>query len=231
MNMTERQAKLLTLVVENYIKTGVPVGSTFVVEEGRLDVSGATVRNEMRDLEESGYLTHPHTSAGRIPTEMGYRLYVEELCVSRPITKKDQDDIERSVHDLSEKKEKVKGIAKTVAKQVHNAVIVSFGGKSLYYTGISELFAHPEFKDYAATVEMSAIFDQCEDNIDAVFRAVQVDTPVALIGKQNPLGSACGLVGQRIGNKDLFLVLGPMRMDYQKTIGILQYVSGVCSTY
>ena len=77
--LTERQEHILGLVVRNYIETGVPVGSKFLVEHYDLDVSPATVRNELASLGELGYLTQLHTSAGRIPTEMGYRYFVQKL--------------------------------------------------------------------------------------------------------------------------------------------------------
>ena len=77
--MTDRQAFILKIIVEHYITHVEPVGSRFLVEEKGLDASGATARNEMRDLEQKGFLTHPHTSAGRIPTELGYQYYIEHL--------------------------------------------------------------------------------------------------------------------------------------------------------
>lgn len=77
--LEERQQKLLELVIEQYVATAEPVGSRFLVEVGGLDWSEATVRNELRTLEEAGYLTHPHTSAGRIPTIDGYRFYIDTI--------------------------------------------------------------------------------------------------------------------------------------------------------
>src|ERR1051326_152427 len=74
-DLSERQRRILRLVVEEYVTTGQPVGSKGLVERGDVDVSPSTVRNEFAALEEQGLLTHPHTSAGRVPTERGYRLY------------------------------------------------------------------------------------------------------------------------------------------------------------
>jgi len=79
MALSARQQYILKLIVGDYISAGVPIGSKFVVEKHNIGVSSATVRNEMAILEEQGYLTHPHTSAGRIPTEAGYRYFVEKL--------------------------------------------------------------------------------------------------------------------------------------------------------
>src|SRR5689334_3152035 len=74
-----RSQAILRAVIEDYVATAVPVGSQSLVERYRLDVSSATVRNVLAELELEGYLTHPHTSAGRIPTDDGYRWYVESI--------------------------------------------------------------------------------------------------------------------------------------------------------
>ena len=81
--LTGRQSELLALVIEEYVATGQPVGSSYLVERGGLSVSPSTVRNELAELEARGLLTHPHTSAGRVPTEQGYRLYAGGLVASQ----------------------------------------------------------------------------------------------------------------------------------------------------
>src|ERR671937_1538400 len=84
--LTERQRTLLMRVVEEYVATGQPVGSRALVERLGLRFSPSTVRYELAELERLGLLTHPHTSAGRLPTESGYRMYVDEL-LARPESK------------------------------------------------------------------------------------------------------------------------------------------------
>src|SRR6516164_6749090 len=81
--LSERQLEVLARVVEEYVATSIPVGSKVLVERAGFDVSSSTVRAELAELERRGLLTHPHTSAGRVPTEAGYRLYVDEL-LERP---------------------------------------------------------------------------------------------------------------------------------------------------
>lgn len=81
--LTGRQSELLALVIEEYVASGQPVGSRYLVERGGLSVSPSTVRNELAELEARGLLTHPHTSAGRVPTEQGYRLYAGGLLASQ----------------------------------------------------------------------------------------------------------------------------------------------------
>src|SRR5436305_6391020 len=77
--LSPRQRDILAHVVREYVATGQPVGSKYLVERAGLAVSASTVRNEMAELEARGFLTHPHTSAGRVPTERGYRFYADEL--------------------------------------------------------------------------------------------------------------------------------------------------------
>ncbi|NLI88863.1 MAG: heat-inducible transcription repressor HrcA [Epulopiscium sp.] len=86
MNMNERKIKILEAIIHDYIKTGEPVGSRTISKKYDLGVSSATIRNEMADLEEMGYIAQPHTSAGRIPSDLGYRLYVDKLMQYPKIT-------------------------------------------------------------------------------------------------------------------------------------------------
>ena len=79
MELDERKLKILQAVIKNYLETGEPVGSRTISKFTDLNLSSATIRNEMADLEELGYIVQPHTSAGRIPTDKGYRLYVDTM--------------------------------------------------------------------------------------------------------------------------------------------------------
>lgn len=217
--MDERQAQLLTLIIENYIETAEPVGSKFLVSTASLDMSGATVRNEMHDLEEAGYLTHPHTSAGRIPTEAGYRYYVENILQSSVSRKTDEDRL-----SSIEEKEGVKGVARYVAEITENAVIVAFGSDSLYYTGISYLFGQPEFRDAALVVSMSRIFDHCERSMEGLYEISEREPVTVLIGKDNPLGDACSTIITKQGGCNLFACIGPLRMQYEKSIRLAKAI-------
>jgi heat-inducible transcriptional repressor len=96
--LTDRRQAVLGLVVRQYIATATPVGSKAIVEQYGLDVSPATIRNEMAYLEEQGYLTHPHTSAGRVPTEKGYRYFVERLMGEAELPLTEQRTIRHQFH-------------------------------------------------------------------------------------------------------------------------------------
>jgi len=90
MELSERQLQILQAVVDDYVQNAEPVGSRSISKKCGLGVSPATIRNEMADLEEMGYLTHPHTSAGRIPSDKGYRLYVNELMKKKSLSAKEK---------------------------------------------------------------------------------------------------------------------------------------------
>ena len=79
MHLDERKMKILKAIIQNYLETGEPVGSRTISKYTDLKLSSATIRNEMADLEEMGYILQPHTSAGRIPSDKGYRLYVDQM--------------------------------------------------------------------------------------------------------------------------------------------------------
>ena len=77
--LTDRKKRILKAIIKTYMETGEPVGSRTISKDADLNVSSATIRNEMSDLTDMGYIVQPHTSAGRIPSDKGYRLYVDEL--------------------------------------------------------------------------------------------------------------------------------------------------------
>ena len=96
--LTPRQRTVLGLVVREYVKSAVPVGSRTLVDSYGLEVSTATVRSELAHLEEMGYLTHPHTSAGRVPTHEGYRYFVERLIGDVALPLQEQRTIVHQFH-------------------------------------------------------------------------------------------------------------------------------------
>jgi len=99
MDLTERKLKILQAIIADFIRTAEPVGSRTISRNYDLGVSPATVRNEMSDLEEMGYLTHPHTSSGRVPSEKAYRLYVNEMMGKKELTSAEKDEIARKLHE------------------------------------------------------------------------------------------------------------------------------------
>ncbi len=94
-SLEERKQKILQIVIHYYIRTGKPVGSETIIEHNKLEVSPATVRNILAALEKEGFLTHPHTSSGRVPTDKGYRFYVDSLMQLQQLTQEEEQRIEK----------------------------------------------------------------------------------------------------------------------------------------
>ena len=123
MDLTERKKQILKRVVEDYIAAAEPVGSKALAEEMGGSVSSATIRNEMADLEELGYILQPHTSAGRIPSDKGYRFYVDHLMEEK---NREVDDMKQFVIEHTEKMEQVlQKVAKVLAANTNYATMVS----------------------------------------------------------------------------------------------------------
>ncbi len=121
MSLDDRKLEVLRAIVEDYVKTREPVGSKALVERHQLGVSSATVRNDMAVLEEEGYIRQPHTSAGRVPTDAGYRLFVDRLTRIKPLTPAERRAIERfmiGVVDLDDVVHRTVRLLATLTRQV-----------------------------------------------------------------------------------------------------------------
>jgi heat-inducible transcriptional repressor len=124
--LTERRESLLGLVVDEYVATALPVSSRALVSRHRLGVSPATVRNELAKLEDEGYITHPHTSAGRVPSDRGYRYYVEVLMTEEPLQRDEARTIAHQFHQAERNLDEWLTLAAAVlASAVTNAVVVT----------------------------------------------------------------------------------------------------------
>ena len=108
--LDERKQKILHAIIQNYLETGEPVGSRTISKYADLGLSSATIRNEMSDLEEMGYIIQPHTSAGRIPSDMGYRFYVDQLM------KEKEQEVTEMKELMIQRQDKMELVLKQMAK-------------------------------------------------------------------------------------------------------------------
>lgn len=147
MEMNERKMKILKAVIQNYLDTGEPVGSRTISKYTDLQLSPATIRNEMSDLEEMGYIIQPHTSAGRIPSDAGYRLYVDDMMKAKEQELNEKESELNKREDLLFKKvdrveEMLQNVAKTLAVNTNYATMVAAPvkkGRTIKFIQISQL--------------------------------------------------------------------------------------------
>lgn len=228
-----RKDTLLKLIIEDYIQTAEPVGSKQLLVRHGLDVSSATIRNEMAFLEQEGFLRQPHTSAGRVPTEKAYLYYLQQLTSQgsprvQPVTM-------HSAHEAEETfDESLRCIAKRLVELSGETAIVAGDHRFGYYIGVSNLLTKPDFNDLELLRTVSAMVDQFDEAVMHVYDRVQEET-VVFIGSDNPFGHHMTtiLVKYQIdgGPEGLLGLVGPLRMNYARNISLLNQARDVINTY
>ena len=224
--MDQRKEEILFTIIKEHIKTGAPVGSNILVENYNLGVSAATVRHEMADLEDEGYIRQPHTSAGRVPTERAYHLFIRGLREKKP-DEAEKDYINKAVAGKEEAN--YKNTAKVLAKLSGNAVFWAFHRHNVYYTGVSDLLRQPEFRASDLIYDISAIIDRLDEIIDRNFDKIAMGVQI-LIGTKNPFSGFCSTITAKYKQGDhtgLLGIIGPLRMDYAKNQALLKYIYGL----
>lgn len=226
--LTSRQKQLLCLIINDFVNTAEPVGSSSLVNKYKLKMSPATIRSEMAELEKRGYLVKPHTSAGRVPSEKAYEYFVEkhlEYHKSIKLEKVIEELLKKAVYEQA-----IKNTAKLLSQLSGQAVIVGFKFNHAYYTGLSNLFRHPEFQEYGQVVNLTAMIDRMDDMLAQLFDEVKDEVGI-FVGHKNPFGSQTSLVISRFRYEDrepgVIALLGPIRMDYSKSYSLIKQAKEV----
>ena len=229
MRMDTRQEQLLVHIMDEYVRGKEPVGSKLLAGKYRLDVSPATIRNDMAILEEEGYITQPHVSAGRIPTEKAYRYWIQHAAL--PELDEDESSLYERTWSQDKRDEAIKLIAQSLVDYADNAVVVAFNPYEFYYTGLSALFRQPEFEEQGYTVSMAHVIDHLDGILEKLVEKINQRT--VLIGRDNPFGKMCGFVGTniRIGSQNGCMgILGPQRMDYPMNMSRMQAIGALVNS-
>lgn len=234
--LTDRQHTLLMTLIDEYVRSATPVASQNLAGKGNLQVSPATIRNELMELEEAGYLSQPYTSAGRIPTERAWRAYITEIqqrMADAPArhSAADAEKLREVVHDQqrTDVETLLKETAKMLAELLDEAIIVGFSPRDVYTTGLSHLFRQPEFLEIRDVIEISALVDRLDEIVERVFTRASQD-PAVLLGSENPLGESCSLIVTAYDvphqhAHGVVAALGPVRQPYGEHLSLLQYAT------
>lgn len=224
--MTERQKQILSAIIEQYAEVAVPVGSSLLAKV--FSVSSATIRAEMAELERLGYIRQPHTSAGRIPTDKGYRYYVNSLApddaAGQPERRAERALTARVQHGgLPERT--IRNAVDTLVELTHNLGLATIGNQ-LYMSGLSNLFGQPEFM-HGGQVQQVA---QLLDNLEPWLREAAPNEPLSVyIGAENPIGRAAGvsLIISRFrspfSDHSYIGTLGPTRQSYRDVMALVAH--------
>ena len=230
MEITERQKAILCQIIEEYAETASPVGSVTLAK--LFGVSPATIRAEMARLEAFGLIAQPHTSAGRVPTDAGYRFYVNNLEVEDeqlPALQKGTHVLEVRVGAQSRADAAIRGAVDALVELTGNLGLATIDGQ-LYLAGMSRLFNQPEFVDNRRVQAVAKLLD----NLEPWLREAAPGEPLNIfIGHENPIGrnSEVSLVVSKFrspySDRSYIGVLGPTRQNYSKVMALVRHAGNM----
>ena len=245
MNLSKRQEGILFAIIEEYAEVATPVGSVTLAK--LFNVSSATIRAEMARLEEYGYIAQPHTSAGRVPTDAGYRYYVNALA-EQPEKIADLEQL-RGVHDdkplersnrvlevrISSQERAdyaIRGAVDSLVELTGNLGLATIGDQ-LYMSGIARLFTQPEFLDNQRVQAVAKLLD----NLEPWLREAAPGQPLNIfIVQENPIGktSQVSLIISRFrspySDRSYIGVLGPTRQNYARVMSLVRQAGTMLET-
>ncbi len=228
--ITHRQAKVLACIVKIHSETGKPIASKELIDKGFFDVSGATLRNEMQALEEAGLITHPHTSSGRIPTDEGFRYFVNQLMDHVELSMKEQQELRKEIIKLQAVNTEIgRRLVKMLAMHSSQAsfAILPEGVSSV---GLSNILNNDQLLP-EDTQEIARFFDDLDDYADQIIADYSDKQPQTFIGKELTLskGSDYSMIVSGVklpsGKKGVIGLIGPKSMKYPKNISLMEYIT------
>ena len=224
--MTQRQQLILNSIIEQYAEVASPVGSSLLAKV--FGVSSATIRAEMAELERLGMIMQPHTSAGRIPTDKGYRLYVNAITENTDQispARRAEKVLAARVQGGGVPERTIRNAVDTLVELTHNLGIATIGNQ-LYMSGLSNLFGQPEFVGGNQVKQIAGLLD----NLEPWLREAAPNEPLSVyIGRENPIGRSAGatLIISRFrspfSDHSYIGVLGPTRQQYRDVMSLVRH--------
>jgi heat-inducible transcriptional repressor len=238
--MNSRQELILGSIIREYVDSAVPVSSSLLVEKYDFGLSPATIRSEMLELESEGYLYQPHTSAGRIPTDKGFRYFVDVLMQEKELTKREQNSLQVEILKL---KAQNKMLARTTAKLLsamsgNLAVSGVIDSDDFYKSGIQKLLSQPEFSDLDSVSKIAEVIDYLDESMEELSGELKNKSEIEIyIGEENPISSIseCSMVvskySMKNGEEGLLAIIGPKRMKYSRNVSLIDYLKKLLGEY
>lgn len=227
--MDLRRQKILEAIIESFIQHALPIGSKHLTESYNFQVSSATIRNEMAALEREGYITQPHTSAGRVPTSRAYRMLVNQMKEQEKLVQQAQADMLkiRKRYYLNKAKERLYDTVSILAMATDNVSFATIPDKGqFFYIGISNILKKPEFMTQPE--KATKVVEVLENELSSVLSDLDIGEEGAIyIGEENilPEFQSCSLLAlpySHQGFDGVMGILGSTRMNYAYNIGALK---------
>lgn len=228
--LRDRQKSILEAAIREHIRTARPVASQEIIERVRPPVSPATIRSEMLALDEEGYLEQPYTSAGRVPTDKGYRFFVDHLIVHPVLNKMEEQKLD-DAFDVDAIDEFIKHLSREAAKiSGAFAAVGAFDDGMFYDNGLTEILDEPEFEEAASLRTFGRLVDLLDEAVPKLFMKYEIKREAMFIGSENPLREAqdYAMTISRWyhpeGFEGFVAMVGPKRTRYDKHKAIVKYL-------
>lgn len=232
--LTARQTKILKALIDEYIETAFPVGSSPLEKKYNLGVSPATIRNEMVALTKAGYLKSPHTSSGRMPTARAMKFYIDQLMEEKEMSLADEVKTKQEVMEVKGDLDDILAEAThALAQRTKNLAIAATDEGKTWHSGHSYIFSNPEFADIQACADLFGFIEEVDGLQDLFFGHPISPSPIeVLFGEE--LGFRAlypvGVVATHFrakGKNGALGVIGPIRLSYPTIIPTLRYFKGL----
>ncbi|OGD09258.1 hypothetical protein A2397_02900 [Candidatus Amesbacteria bacterium RIFOXYB1_FULL_44_23] len=239
MNLTNRQTQILKAAIEEYISTAEPVSSEQIEKKYNLGVSPATIRNEMAYLTTEGLLRQPHTSAGRIPTSMALRYYVDNLMQEKQMSVAEEVSAKEKVWDSRFDFDRLmRHTSLALSQHTKNLSLAATDEGDIYFAGVSHILDMPEFFDIDVTRTVLSLLDQQNRLSELFFQKNYSQDPVHIIFGADlgwpyfePVGMAFVHFNAGHDRRGSLAVVGPCRLDFPRVIPTLKYFSGLINEF
>lgn len=233
-DLTERQKSILWTLVPEYIERAVPIGSEFLALQYGFGVKPATIRNELVELTQKGYLEQPHTSAGRIPTDKGYRFYVDVLISDRKNGEKNTKRKHAFFDDMNDVKQVENfnpSLIKILNKFSDNLVwSIEEGSEDLIFEGFQKIFHQPEFQDVHKAERFFTTFDRIRTGVEDIVKYVERAKSNVFIGEEIELlpheeyASIISSFSMQDGRAFWVSFFGPKRTRYKEHLELMDWL-------
>lgn len=233
--LTNRQKRILSAVVKEFTDTAIPVGSKHIAKKYNFNLSPATIRAEMSELDNAGFLFQPHTSAGRIPTDAGYRYFVEKIMPDKELSKSEQKKLQTELLKLKAKNTRLTRTAAKLLSSLSGNLAISGLKDEFDDFGMKELLDDPEFREMDDICRLAETLDFIDERVNKLIKNLKDNEVKIFIGKENPIKeiSNCSMMVSpyrtKSGEKGLLALIGPKRMKYAKNKSLIQYMKKLLS--
>ena len=228
--MTERQSNILAEIVRLYADSAEPVSSRELANH--FGLSSATIRADMSALEDAGFIYQPHVSAGRVPTDAGYRYFVNEISEKPLVAGRSIQTISKRVDGFKDRTDgAIKIAAETLSDMTGNMAFATLSD-SVYFHGMSQLFSQPEFMDISQVGQAARFLDGMQEWLSGA----NIDKMQVYIGQENPISRSSGLTmivnrfSSPYSDQSYIGIVGPTRQSYEKVLNLVEGTSKALET-